>query len=437
MGAGNSRSAEFEASVVLFSEHEQQQISGIYHWLSDKSRDGFTSENLTAYTKDHLTQKLSTNLFTYMCHCVPCMREIAVPSGRITEEGFLVTVAHILKASPEERAAVVACLAQGEYGKNFIHEVLDSYSLCISKSEELKSWKLTEPEKRSQFISYMLQSLFQAETVTIGAIETWTSQSPLCLHMLDLIFHESFPVDSGLAIRPLLPVCEEINWARMSTVLTLPSILALCQSLPTDRRSPWQPLFNSRYHGESFATMSKCILDKGPSLMVIRDNRGHVFGGFASEGGSHCFLFSLLPHLCIYPATGYNDHFMYFNQGQETLPNGLGFGGQFGYFGLWLDYEFGTGHSRGEPYCTTFGSPTLSSSPNFKIECIEIWKVGSDRALSESDEDEANYKRTSILDKDPEAKAMLCLLDKGPHSEGIRDTDAQADIPGVHSIASS
>ena len=36
----------------------------------------------------------------------------------------------------------------------------------------------------------------------------------------------------------------------------------------------------------------------------------------------------------------------------------------------------------------------------------------------------------SILDKDPEAKAMLTLLDRGPHSEGLRDEDQLADTPG-------
>jgi hypothetical protein len=48
MGAGQSQSAEYEESAVLFSQHEQQQIGGIYHWLSDKSRDGFTCDALRA-----------------------------------------------------------------------------------------------------------------------------------------------------------------------------------------------------------------------------------------------------------------------------------------------------------------------------------------------------------------------------------------------------
>ena len=92
---------------------------------------------------------------------------------------------------------------------------------------------------------------------------------------------------SSLAIRPLVPLCEEVNWARLSTLLTLPAILTLSQSLPPTMRAPWCPVFNSRQHGESFATLSKCITDKGPCVMVIKDTRGNVFGGFASEGWVH------------------------------------------------------------------------------------------------------------------------------------------------------
>ena len=40
-------------------------------------------------------------------------------------------------------------------------------------------------------------------------------------------------------------------------------------------------------------------------------------------GTPECFLFSLSPHYGVYTTTGYNENYMYLNQGQETLPNGL------------------------------------------------------------------------------------------------------------------
>lgn len=40
-------------------------------------------------------------------------------------------------------------------------------------------------------------------------------------------------------------------------------------------------------------------------------------------GDSRCFLFTVFPTLRVFTTTGYNDHFMYLNQHQQTMPNGL------------------------------------------------------------------------------------------------------------------
>jgi len=64
-----------------------------------------------------------------------------------------------------------------------------------------------------------------------------------------------------------------------------------------------------------------------------------------------------------------------------------GMGGQFGYFGLWLDQEYGTGHSRAQPKCTTYGSPQLSGAADFLIDVLEVWAVGPEK-LSPAGEEE-------------------------------------------------
>ena len=51
-------------------------------------------------------------------------------------------------------------------------------------------------------------------------------------------------------------------------------------------------------------------------------------------------------------------------------------GGQWNYFGLWLDESFGPGHSKAEPQCTTYGSPRLSKEVEFNIHTVEVWGVG-------------------------------------------------------------
>ena len=52
-------------------------------------------------------------------------------------------------------------------------------------------------------------------------------------------------------------------------------------------------------------------------------------------------------------------------------------GGQVDFFGLWLSSDFGHGHSKAKPKCSTYLSPMLSSSEEFVLELIEVWGVGS------------------------------------------------------------
>lgn len=53
-----------------------------------------------------------------------------------------------------------------------------------------------------------------------------------------------------------------------------------------------------------------------------------------------------------------------------------GMGGQLGYCGMWLSGEFDHGHSQGRPQCTTYGSPSLSSTEEFTVDIVEAWHVG-------------------------------------------------------------
>ena len=44
--------------------------------------------------------------------------------------------------------------------------------------------------------------------------------------------------------------------------------------------------------------------------------------------------------------------------------------------------------------------------------------------------------KKSVLDKDPEAKAMLELMGRGPVSEGLREGDEQAATPEHNKVIS-
>lgn len=74
------------------------------------------------------------------------------------------------------------------------------------------------------------------------------------------------------------------------------------------------------------------IVNQGPSVLIVEDSSGYIFGGFAPANWELCpkfygdnssFLFTLAPRMRVFPSTGYNQHFQYLNLHQQTLPNGL------------------------------------------------------------------------------------------------------------------
>ncbi len=121
-------------------------------------------------------------------------------------------------------------------------------------------------------------------------------------------------------------------------------------------------------------------------------------------------------------------------------------GGQHSYFGLWLDSDFGNGHSRARPRCTTYGSPQLSGDEDFKLDTVEVWAVGQPPEEQEQVRDRnvtvVNFvfwslhfdsksvcvdfqdeKKKSVLDADLEVQAMMEMTGKTLHSQGLREPE--------------
>jgi len=148
---------------------------------------------------------------------------------------------------------------------------------------------------------------------------------------------------------------------------------------PEYRPSSWKLIFSSAQHGNNWTLFQSNVLERGATLLIIREKgaEGRVFGGFAScewcikpkfYGNSDSFLFQLQPYLQLFKSSGINQNYQYFNHGAQTFPNGLGFGGQIDYFGLWLDSSFIRGNSKAAPHSTTFGNTQLSTNETFEID---------------------------------------------------------------------
>lgn len=158
----------------------------------------------------------------------------------------------------------------------------------------------------------------------------------------------------------------------------------------------------------------------GPTVLVIKDKGGYIYGGYASQpwekhsdfyGDMKSFLFQLKPKVSIFRPTGTNANLQWcaVNFSSDSIPNGIGFGGRANHFGLFVSASFDQGHTFS---CVTFDSPCLSSGNQIWPDVIECWGVVS-RAQTEKPE----MVRGTVLERFKEDRNMLKLVGLANSSE--------------------
>ncbi|XP_002741638.1 MTOR-associated protein MEAK7-like [Saccoglossus kowalevskii] len=459
MGGQGSKVEECSSKYeAVFNAAEKAELGRVFNVIC--SGDGHTNVKtafglkcLQDYIGDRLSDKIITRLHAEMCNMLSSSSE---KHSIVTMEMFTITMAFLLKGTIEEQSCIIHHLATEnndsvssqdmyEFVSDIIHYVEDALQPII----EAKHWQLkTTPESNDRFARYLVKDLFWKDvSVTTDLpdksyspddIQIWLESKPHFAEVFTEVFRYAFKFQMAKSVVTastdayqsvdIFPLCQDVKfiWNKLQTLLDIPSMLMLNQHLPGKLKTEWRLLFSTRLHGESFATFLQHITLKGPTIILVKDHDGHMFGGFASEewktqaqfyGNATSFLFSLYPTMEVYESSGRNGHYMYINLNQQTLPNGLGMGGQLNYFGLWIDANFGKGSSKAKPRCTTYDSPQLSKQENFQVDVVEVWHVGPIQVISE-DED-----KPSILDADPEAAAILELIGKERKSEGLREKD--------------
>lgn len=163
-------------------------------------------------------------------------------------------------------------------------------------------------------IAYLLSTMredVEVETVSLDDLEKWMLSTPLAVQILDTIFAfifyyrvlmkgTSMPSDImyyfGIELNPesgkvipdrlIFPLKVQHPLYREtfdSELLNQSSLMLLNSYFPHTLRGRFYPLFSSIKHGESFSTFCKLLIGcNGPTLLVIRDKKGYIFGGFAS-----------------------------------------------------------------------------------------------------------------------------------------------------------
>ncbi|XP_046638817.1 MTOR-associated protein MEAK7-like isoform X1 [Daphnia pulicaria] len=437
MGLGESK--ELNQELELFPTEEREILKDNFTKLSGGSKkiDRQTLQNAVK----QILPKPEADIFAQRI-CDLMTGQIAT-NNTVTIEGYIHCAAVMNKGMLEDKATQLMYLAKGRKGDTTFEECFNFSIQIIRLTFEIirhlpafRSWDghyicNLEEDSVKRLATAIMNELEKSDSESIDnqAVSAWLSKSGLLIEFFGMMSHHifQFPMTKG---KSLIPLCRGIPAQVYPSWLSLSDILFINCALPSELRSEWRFLFSSRIHGESFSSLMGNIIDKGPSVVFIKDFDGNIFGGFAStswtvgpqfKGTKDNFVFSLAPQMAIYNTTGFNDHYQYLNLQQQTFPNGMGMGGQLDYFAIWVDSEYGKG--KCSPSCTTFSCHQLSGKPEFSIDMIEVWAVGPEPT---EDEDETEA-RPSILDVDVEGKAMLRMLNRGPVSEGMRENPTSDD----------
>ncbi|XP_019120451.2 MTOR-associated protein MEAK7 [Larimichthys crocea] len=458
---GNTESVLVQKRLARFRPEERPVVEGVFDRLqggaggpSAATGKTLTLQMLQCSMGSLAPDSMVKRVYQCMC-CIDPGQAAPAATGKpsttaasgVGREQLVIFLADTLRGTAEERAPLVMAMSQRGAGPaatvvtceqvaEFLQDLISAVVQILVHRGRLQGWKPERMGDDSLGVKLLAEQLCSELKPSdqggcdVSSLEDWIFRVSQVSLYLEMLVAEGLNVSlSGRPAPTLLPPCRETPWKELKSLLDLPTLMFLAPQLPDSYSAPWRLVFSTRLHGESFTRMVAGLTKRGPTLLLIRDTKGHVFGGFAShaweikpqfQGDSRCFLFTVSPSLRVYTATGYNQHFMYLNQNQQTMPNGLGMGGQHHYFGLWLDSNFGCGHSRARPKCTTYGSPQLSGEEDFTIDSVEVWAVGKP---PEPEEGEEGQGKKSILDMDPEVQAMMEMAGKTLHSQGLREPE--------------
>lgn len=340
-----------------------------------------------------ITGEFERGLFKAFC-ISDTIAAVKTTTDGLTFVNFIQNASNILKGSTGNKAKFFCTLCQyaGDgtaVTQQNIQTVLLSMISLLADGEvvkkifpELNEWK-HNVNSNKVLVHHLLKVLFDnlkgdigdTTPVSCDKVERWLSNCSLLLRLYEvictvLLFGQTMALDE---IRKLLDVSmavedgEERNTENFLYPLKLPPIthghndnfssllldrtlvMALNSFMPASVRGKLYPLFSNVKHGESFSAMCSRAIGKGPTLVIVKDTSGHVFGVFAAVswkfgpqffgkitpslllnvypfgflGNSDCFLFTLLPHFAVYYPSGYNTNYLYLQQNAQTMPNGL------------------------------------------------------------------------------------------------------------------
>ncbi|CCI48958.1 unnamed protein product [Albugo candida] len=176
-----------------------------------------------------------------------------------------------------------------------------------------------------------------------------------------------------------------------SEILSLPQF-HLLSCVTTHLQGDIDRIYTSMEDGLSYNRLCFHLLGySGPTLIVIQDVEGAIFGAFCDTewkesnrfyGGNGCFLFRFRPDFHIYRAATLHQsgNHMYLNTKGFSLPRGLGVGGDLTEFRMFLSEDFDE-NCYTTTRCLSYEPGPLSSRKRFSIALLEIWGCGGEKSM--------------------------------------------------------
>ena len=235
----------------------------------------------------------------------------------MTFTGFIQNVSWLLRGSVSQKSQLFAqiCSASptpsiGEVEEAILMLLRAAFAsdIVLSHLTHVKHWEHSI-KGLQRLVSFLVKPLAVkraagSSRVTLGDLEQWLDSCSVLLKVMDIVFVFCFlreevlteegsmnylGIDSGTghpsAERSLIPVKTQHPIVREkfdSRLLDHGALVVLNSFLPSSLRGKLYPLFSSVHHGESFSTFCKRLLNGGPTMIVVKDKGGHIFGGFAS-----------------------------------------------------------------------------------------------------------------------------------------------------------
>ncbi|XP_014239496.1 TLD domain-containing protein 1-like [Cimex lectularius] len=336
----------------------------------------------------------------------------------LTVDLFISFYHQIVEGPPDEKAAHLFVLFENPQVMktydmiHYVYAMVKSVVKLLEKNELYQNWlQLSTVDAFSMtdtFTKYLLHDFTSHSQIEVQRLASWLYKSTHFLDLSNYVYNVIFEISTPNDLKLPEPIVNTNNSEK--TIMTAGEVLFFSLLLQKNFIEKWRLLYSSKTYGNSWATLSKCISAQGPTLILVKGTNGLLIGGFASEswnfrpdfyGDDYSFIFQLRPSIEIFEATNYNKNFQYFNTGQGTLPNGLGMGGQFGYWGFFITSEFGK--CMVSETCTTFRNYKINTViKEFDIQDLEIWGVGkADPTPAELGE------RENTHDKDLTARSLL------------------------------